>query len=147
MPETLEPQTPITVNGTPPARPSRRRSFGAVVIMVVYCLPLTGWLIRGNSLSAEVGRELVYWALALGLVTYVVIAERRPVSSIGLRRPTWKSLVIGSFGACLMVAGMAFIYLVIFPSLGLSSNEAGTVAVKALPFWFRVFLIVRAAGK
>lgn len=44
-----------------------------------------------------------------------------------------------------MVGGMASIYLVIFPALGLSPNEAGTAAVKALPFWFRVCIIVRAA--
>ena len=44
-----------------------------------------------------------------------------------------------------MVAGMAFIYLVIFPALGLSPVEPGTVAIKALPFWLRVLIVVRAA--
>ena len=35
-----------------------------------------------------------------------------------------------------MVGGMAFIYMVIFPALGLSANEPGTAAIIALPFWF-----------
>ena len=145
MAETLESETPIKTNGTAPPRPSSMRTLGAVAIIVVFSLPLAGWLIHGNSLSAEAGRELVYWVLELVLVAYVVIVERRPVSSIGLKWPTWISLAFGSLGALLMVGGMAFIYLVIFPALGLSPNEAGTAAVKTLPFWFRVFIIVRAA--
>ena len=35
--------------------------------------------------------------------------------------------------------------MVIFPALGLSMNEATTIAVKAMPLWFRVILILRAA--
>ena len=44
-----------------------------------------------------------------------------------------------------MVGGMALIYLVLFPVLGLSPNEPGTAVIKALPFWFRVLIIVRGA--
>ena len=91
------------------------------------------------------GRELVFWALTLVLIAYVLLVERRPISSIGLVTPNWKTVLFGALGALLMVAGMAFIYLVLFPALGLSPNEPGTALIKALPFWFRVLIIVRAA--
>jgi uncharacterized protein len=44
-----------------------------------------------------------------------------------------------------MVAGMAAIYMIIFPALGLSTKEATTTAIKSTPLWFRVILILRAA--
>jgi membrane protease YdiL (CAAX protease family) len=44
-----------------------------------------------------------------------------------------------------MVAGMAGIYMVIFPALGLSANESMTASIQSMPFWFRIFLILRAA--
>jgi len=145
MPETLKSQTPVMTSGAALLRPTLPSIVGAFAIMVVFSLPLSGWLIHGNSLSAEAGRELVYWALELLLVAYVVLVEKRPLSSIGLKRPTWMSLVFGFVGVLLMVGGMAFIYLVIFPALRLSANEAATASVMALPFWFRVFVILRAA--
>lgn len=54
-------------------------------------------------------------------------------------------MLFGALGALLMVGGMALIYLVLFPALGLSPNEPGTAVIKALPFWFRVLIIVHAA--
>lgn len=44
-----------------------------------------------------------------------------------------------------MVAGMAAIYIVIFPALGFSATEPTTTSIKLMPLWFRIFLILRAA--
>ncbi len=96
-------------------------------------------------MSAQAWRELAFWGLLLVLVAYILLFERRPLSSIGLKRPNWKTLVFGALGAVVMVGGMAFIYMVIYPALGLSAREAGTVEVAALPFWLRVLIVVRAA--
>jgi uncharacterized protein len=145
IPKEFASQTPVTTSDPDPVRQSLAGSVGAITLMVILALPLPNWFVHGNSLTAEVGRELVFWALTLVLAACVLLVERRSISSIGLDRPTWKSVVFGALGAFVMVGGMAFIYLVIFPALGLSPNEPGTVAVKALPFWFRVLIIVRAA--
>ena len=145
IPELLASQTQSTTSDPKPVRPSLAGSLGAIALMVVLVLPLSGWLVHGSSLASEVGRELVFWALTLVLIAYVVLVERRAISSIGLVPPNWKTIVFGVLGAIVMVAGMAFIYLVIFPALGLSSVEPGTVAVRALPFWLRVLIVVRAA--
>jgi membrane protease YdiL (CAAX protease family) len=113
--------------------------------MIVLQFPIGAYVIAGNGLDAEVGREAVFWALTALMVCYILFVERRPLSTISLRLPNWKSLTFGSAGAAAMIAGMALIYMVVFPAIGLSSNEAGLVTLKATPVWFKVMLIVRAA--
>src|SRR5437879_5128596 len=91
-----------------------------ILILIALQLPLAGMLIPGSGIAAQAGREAFFWACTAFLVAYILTVERRALSSIGLRRPTWKSLVFGLAGAVVMIAGMAFIYLVIFPAFGLS---------------------------
>ncbi|MFZ0285647.1 MAG: CPBP family intramembrane glutamic endopeptidase [Terriglobales bacterium] len=139
------PPAPAEVSDRRPVRRSRARSVGAAALIVILSLPLPGWLVHGESLPAQVWRELVFWALTLVLLAYILLVERRPLSSIGLERPNWKTAAFGALGALAMVGGMAFIYMVIYPALGLSASEPGMAAVTALPFWLRVLIVVRAA--
>ena len=141
----LTPQTAGTISDRRRGWLSPGGPLGAITLMVVLALPLPGWLVPGESLAAEEGHELVFWALTVVLLAYVLLVERRPMSSIGLETPNWKTVLVGALGALLMVGGMAFIYMVLFPALGLSPNEPGTAEIKALPFWFRVLIILRAA--
>jgi uncharacterized protein len=127
------------------AKVSPLKSFRTILILIIFQLPLGSYLVHGNTFAAEVGQEVVFWGLTFFLVCYVLFIERRPLSSVGLIRPTWRSLVFGIAGAFAMVAGMALIYMILFPMLGLSTNEPTMAAVKALPFWFRVLVILRAA--
>lgn len=127
------------------ARTPQKGLARALLVMIIFQLPIGGLLIRGNTFNAEVGREGIFWALAVLLIAYILMVERRPLSSIGLSWPTWKSVVFGIGGAVIMVAGMAAIYMVIFPALGLSTTEATTSAIQSTPMWFRLILILRAA--
>ncbi len=127
------------------ARTPRKGLAGALLVMIVFQLPIGGFLIRGNTFNADVAREGVYWALTGLLVAYILMVEQRSLSSIGLSWPTWKSVVVGIVGAVVMVAGMAAIYMVIFPALGLPMTEATTSAIKSTPMWFRLILVLRAA--
>jgi uncharacterized protein len=138
---------PVQGQASEGARPPRnsRITLVTIVILVVFQLPLGRYLVPGNTLAAQVWAEAIFWVLTLMLVLYVLFVERRPISSVGLVRPTWKTLVFGVAGALAMVAGMALIYIVVFPALGLSASEPTMSAVKAMPFWFRVLLILRAA--
>jgi membrane protease YdiL (CAAX protease family) len=120
-------------------------SLGAIALIIVFLLPLAASVSPGGGLAAQVGREAVYWALALIIVGYVVIIEHRPLSSLGLRRPGWKSAVFGVAAAAVMVAGSAGIYLGLFPALGLSPNDSAMSTLQATPLWFRTVLILRAA--
>jgi membrane protease YdiL (CAAX protease family) len=129
------------------AKPARnvRITFITILILIVFQLPLGRYLAPGNSFAAQIGAEVVFGALTLILVLHVLFVEGRPISSVGLVRPTWKTAAFGVAGALAMVAGIALIYIVVFPALGLSANEPAMSAVKSMPFWFRVLLIVRAA--
>jgi membrane protease YdiL (CAAX protease family) len=138
------PQAATTISDRRP-RGSLARSAGAAALLVILSLPIPGWLVHGESLPAQVWRELVFWGLTLVLLAYILLVERRPLSSIGLKRPNWKTAAFGVLGALVMVGGMAFIYIVIYPALGLSANEPGMAAVTALPFWLRVMIVIRAA--
>jgi len=124
---------------------SWKRSITAITLMIFLLLPIANHLSPGDGIEAQVGREAVYWAFTAILVCYIRLVERRPLSSVGLCRPTRKSLVYGIVGAVTMIAGMALIYLVVFPLLGVSQVESRMATVKALPIWFRLLLVVRAA--
>jgi uncharacterized protein len=124
---------------------ARKHTWAGLLIMVVLALPFVGWVCPGDSFAAQLGREGIYWFCTLALIGFVRILERRPLSSIGWHRPTWKTAVFGLGGAAAMVAGMAAIYLVVFPALGFSANEPMTASIKSMPFWFRILLILRAA--
>jgi membrane protease YdiL (CAAX protease family) len=135
--------------GSDPTRESGRRRIsrahvaGTISLLILCQLPI-GNLLPGKGLLAQVAQEAIFWILTGLLLAYVVFIERRPLSSIGLKRPTWKSVGWGVIGALCMVAGAAFIYLVIFPALGLTANETGLRAVQATPLWFQALLVVRA---
>jgi len=124
---------------------TRKHTLAGLLIMIVLALPIFGLLVPGESFAAQLGREGLYWLCTLGLLGFVRFVERRPLSSIGWIRPGWKTLVFGVAGAAAMVAGMAAIYIVIFPLLGLSANEPTVTAIKLMPLWFRIVLLLRAA--
>jgi len=136
---------PGTPSDRPPARRLPWRSLGTLTLLVALALPLPGWLARGGGLTAEGVRELAYWVFTLVLLGYILGVERRPLASIGLIRPGRKTIVLGALGALAMVGGMAFIYLVVFPAMGVRASDPGTSTIAALPLWLRVLVIVRAA--
>lgn len=139
MPE----NSPLAMNASNSNR-SRPRLLATLAALVVLQLPLAGMLAPGSSATAQIEREAIYWACTALLVGYIIVVERRTLFSIGLRWPTWKSLIFGIAGAAVMIAGMAFIYLVIFPAFGLS-DESQTAAAKDLPFGLLFMVVVRAA--
>jgi hypothetical protein len=74
--------------------------------------------------------------------------ERIPRTTFQVRRSAKhraKSVGFGLAGAVVLVAGFAFIYMIIFPALGLPVNESQMAAVKSMTLWFRFLLVVRAA--
>lgn len=86
-----------------------------------------------------------YWSLGALMLLYVVLVEGLPLSSIGLRRPTWKSLAFGILG---FVATFAFVGGVVvnmvLPYFHLSQNSSTLAHLYAQPFWFRFIVVVRA---
>ncbi len=116
-----------------------------VVLMVALQLPLAGRLFPGESFGAQIEREGVYWTLTAILLGYITLVELRPLSSVNLRRPTWKSLGFGIAGGIVMVMGIAFLYIRVLPVLGPTPSEGQLDTIRAMPLWFRLELVLRAA--
>jgi len=112
--------------------------------MVVAQLPIADWIAPGNSFPALLRGELIFWALAALIVCYVLFVERRPLSSIGLRRPTWKTLIFGVAAGFIMIGGGLLLYVYVLPALRLQPNAAGLATVQKLPLWFQFTILIRA---
>lgn len=123
----------------------RTWAIRTLVILLVLQVPFGRRLAPGSGLQGALMAEAIYWALTVGLIAYVLRVERRPLSSVGGTWPTWRSCVWGLIGGAVTIAGMAFIYLVVFPALGQQGEESGMQRILQLPVWFRVALVLRAA--
>jgi membrane protease YdiL (CAAX protease family) len=96
-------------------------------------------------------QEAAIWALTAAVVFILVFWEKLPLSSIGLRRPTWMTLLWGIAGA-IAVRIVASIVLVFYARLlGASTlhnfaHDLGlAMKLGAMPFGFIILLSVRAA--
>jgi membrane protease YdiL (CAAX protease family) len=130
-----------------PVGPGRApgRVLGTIVVLILLQLPWPRWLFPGESLSERALQELVFWFMSALLLAYVLFGERRPLRSIGLAKPDWKSIAWGVGGAAVTLTGLVFIYLVVLPVLGEPAAEQQVGEVKALPLWFLIALVTRAA--
>jgi uncharacterized protein len=119
-------------------------SVAALALMIVFALPIAGWIVPGESLRATIARECIYWAMAAAIIAFVIFVERRPLSSIGLAVPRWNSVLYGVVGGVVALAGMALLYFFVLPRLG-SDLATKLTAVTATPFVLRAEIVVRAA--
>jgi membrane protease YdiL (CAAX protease family) len=137
----------VCVSGTAERRQSSRdpRIWISVALMVMLQLPIAGRIFPGETLAAQVKCEGLYYALTALLVGYILLVERRSLSSVNLRQPTWQSFVFGFLCGMVMVAGIAFLYIRVLPALGPTKSASQLDTVRALPMWFRGAIVIRAA--
>jgi len=125
--------------------PARR----VIILMglVLALVPATfGFAKIGKFIPAPsiLGPELVFWALAAAVVLYVLVVERRPLSSIGLKPLAWWSLVYGVGAWVVTFLLLESIVLFLFPVLHLAFNTKAMQKVTDLPYWVRFLTVVRA---
>lgn len=107
-------------------------------------LPLSKWANEFANMTHLVGYEIIWWTLVAAALLYVHFVEKRPLSSIGLRRLGFREAAIAIAAGIFTIAGLAFIYYVILPALHL--NEVPQMnAILATPLWWRLISVVRAA--
>ncbi len=120
---------------------------GLAAAIILPLLPIGKWIAPGDSMRALMIREGVWWCYGAAVIAWLHFAERLPVGSIGLRRPTYKTLLFALLGAAALVAVMVLHYGVIVPAFHL--NASASVAVRnqilARPYWYRLLLVLRAA--
>jgi membrane protease YdiL (CAAX protease family) len=117
---------------------------GLVIFLGLAALPLGRWLAPGAGLQARLLNEAIWWALGAAVIAWVLLVERLPLSSIGWRRPGWKSLVWGLAATVLMMASVMASYALIFPALGLHMNAGAVASITHTPLWLQSATMVRA---
>ena len=130
------------------ARKANRQALiivGLLLTLGVGLLPLGRWGKSYSGLGPLVGNELLWWVAVVVILLYVALVERRPFSSIGFRRPTWRDYLPGIGAAVVAVVGIGLIYALLFPALHLQMNKSAMAGIVHTPFWYRVLLVTRAA--
>jgi len=98
-----------------------------------------------TTMTGHLEREAFFCIVTAILIAYILLVEKRPLSSIGLKRPAWKSLAFGIAAGVLLVAGFMVIFTVVMPALHLKMNQSAMAGLLHTPLWFRFILVLRAA--
>lgn len=118
---------------------------GLVIAIALPELGLASALFPGDAVGARFGRQLVWLATGLLLLLWIRLAEKAPLSSIGLKRPTIGTLLWGIAGAMAMIASFMLCYAIIFPLLGFHVDQARTSSIIDNPYWLQLVIFACAA--
>ncbi|HTW34589.1 MAG TPA: type II CAAX endopeptidase family protein [Rhizomicrobium sp.] len=118
---------------------------GLIPTLLITFAPIGLWGQAHLGVGPLAGRELPYWALVVVLLLYVVLVERRPLASIGFRMPGIVDLLLAIAAGVLIVVAMSLAFLFLFPALHLKGNTAMIATILKTPFWYRFWLVTRAA--
>jgi len=118
--------------------------FGLVVALILPSILIYSFPQRRDFFSETIIKECILWTLAAAVLSIVVYWEKQPLSSIGLIKPTWRSLRLGIVGfiSLSIVYGLVALLQQI---LGISGVEPGMTRLLTLPLWLRLLLVFRAA--
>jgi uncharacterized protein len=131
------------------SRNEERRALRWIILGLVLCFALPeahlgSLLASGDDLSSKAIREAAFWLIGLAIVLYVVAVEHRPLSSIGFRRPGWKTLVYAILASVVMIVAVVLTYSVLFPLFGLKMNQNAVASITKTPLWFQILIFLRA---
>jgi uncharacterized protein len=119
-------------------------SVGLLLALGGISLPFGTWDHAFASVGHMAANELVYWGLVAAILGYVIRMERRPLSSIGLRKPGGGDIVAALATGVLMIAVLAVMYLIVLPALHWDETQQ-LQTLTVMPFWLRFISVVRAA--
>jgi uncharacterized protein len=119
--------------------------FGGLLIALVLPFCHLGDLGKAYSgLGPLWGGEVLWWALFAALLLYVLLIERRALSSVGFRRPGVMDIVSAFIAAIAALLGIGLIISLVLPAMHLSVTHQLNSLLQA-PFLFRVCAVTRAA--
>ena len=119
--------------------------IGLLVAVGLPEIPINGFVAARTTMAGHIEREAFFWIVTAILVAYILLVERRRLTSIGLKRPTWKSVVFGIAAGVLLVVGFMAIFTIVMPALHLKMNTGAMAGLIHTPLWFRLILVLRAA--
>jgi len=118
--------------------------LGLLLALGCISLPFGTWDHAFASVGHMAANELVYWGLVVAILLYVSRIERRPLASIGFRRPGSKDIIVAAATGAVIVAMLGVMYLVVFPAMHWDETQQ-IQTLTAVPFWLRFIAVVRAA--
>ena len=131
-----------------------RRLTGGRIALICIGLALTlglvlihanQWGERYFGLTPLQSRDAFWWPVLFATLIYVVAVERRPLSSIGLRRPTGWTLLFGVAFALVLFALDPLSDLLIRVLHLQQQGGSAEHAIVVMPYWYKVLLVTRAA--
>jgi len=118
---------------------------GLLLSLGVALLPLGTWGKAYSGLGKLLGGEVLWWIAVVIVLLYVSLVERRPFSSLGIRRPTWRDILVAIAATAVSIVGVGLIVALFFPALHLQLNKDAMQGILQTPFWYRLLLVTRAA--
>ena len=132
---------------TRPVMNMRVATLSLIGLLLCFGLPelkLGALIASGDGLTERLVREGIWWAFGAIILIWVVAVERLPLASIGLKRPTGKTLLWGVLAMIVMMASVMLCYAILFPAFGLKMNMAATKSLIAVPLWLQTATMLRA---
>ncbi len=116
-------------------------AWGGVAALVS---PLGRLLGPPENRTTQVLGELILWGLLAAVIAIVILWEKEPLASMGLRAFLWTSVAWGlAFAAAVMYLVMPVLAWILQRS-GTPGFESGIAKVLVLPLWVRVFAVLTA---
>lgn len=127
-----------------------RRTLAVIGVLLTLgfpALPVSEWENEFANVGHLVGYEIIWWAVVAFVLLYVLLAEGRPLRSIGIRAPGVRDILLGISAGVVILAGLAAIYYVLFPLLHVSESREHQQMNQLIttPLWWRFISVVRAA--
>lgn len=117
---------------------------GLAIFLILPQIPFSRWIAYDVG-QGHVVTNAVWWGLAAALLAWVLIVERRQLSSIGIRRPGWSTAGWALVLTVALMASVMLSYALILPAFGLEFNQATTKSITDLSIASQLAIFVRAA--
>lgn len=127
---------------------SRLATLFAGGLFIALALPaanIMALIFPGTDVASRTGRQIVLLAIGLLLLLWIRFAERRSLSSIGIKPPTRGTLLWGIAGTVALIASFMLSYALIFPMLGLQLDQTRTASIVRNPYALQLLIFACAA--
>jgi membrane protease YdiL (CAAX protease family) len=118
---------------------------GPLLTLGAGSLPYGRWINEFQDSWHLLAHEAIWWCLVAMALAYVARVERRPLASIGWRRPRLVDIPIAIAGGVLALALLVALINGVLPALHLSLNQSQAANIAAAPYWWRLVSVLRAA--
>ena len=118
----------------------------AVALIGPSLLMIASVRVLGSSpgIPLQILSESVMWGFLAFVLFVVVYLEKRPLSSIGFKKPDWQTVASGLLLWLIVMFVLAHVTNRIGNAVGHAGLEKGLAQLRAIPLWFRVVLAITA---